>query len=285
MRKAAKYETIDGHRIIRCIYDMTIDPAKTTEAVSEAVKALPETEQARAVQIKIKAQTDKATAASIEAKEAQKKDDSKRADAANKDFQAAMSRIQAIEAELAPINAKIEAEKERLFYERTAYFAPAADEQPLTEAEAAGLAEKLAVLGAHEKLTVEGEAIPDYRDAEYWTKTGGQWAKAKIEHINIEPPAGAVLTSALTPEQQAEIAAQKDAERIAALTPEQKAAEIQAALDAAADEAARLEKRDQIQRAAEKSAEKSGTLTLKPPLDAAAWYAGKKAEIEAKYVS
>jgi hypothetical protein len=285
MRKAAKYETIDGHNIIYGFYDMTIDPAKTTEAVNEAAKALPEIAQARAVQVKIKAQTDKVMAAGREKLEAVGKGDTKRVETAEKDIQAATARIKAIEAELAPISAKIDAGKERLFYEKAAYFAPAANEQPLTEAEAKTIAEKLAALGEHGKLTVEGEVVPDWRGVEYWIKTGGQWAKAKIECINVEPPAGAVCGDALTPEQQAETATQHEAERITALTPEQKAAELQAALDAAADEAARLEKRDQIQRAAEKSSGESGTLALKPSFDATAWYTGKKTEIETKYAS
>ena len=149
-----------------------------------------------------------------------------------------------------------------------AYFPPGPGVLQVNGEEAAPLETKLAALTEREKLTLEGEVIPDNRGLEYWKQTGGVWVKTKIEDIDVALPAGSVLPEALTQAQQAEIANQQDAARIAALTPEQKTAEKQAALDALADEAARLEKRAQIQ----------GN-----DFDAAEWYAEHKTPIEAKY--
>jgi hypothetical protein len=76
------------------------------------------------------------------------------------------------------------------------------------------------------------------------------------------------LPADLTEAQRTEIAAQKEAKRIAALTPEAKETEKEARLDAAADEADRLERRAKIQG---------------KDFDTAAYYAEKQSEIEAKY--
>jgi hypothetical protein len=123
-------------------------------------------------------------------------------------------------------------------------------------------------LQQHQLLTDALEIIPDFRDVEYWLSEGSRWAKTKIKNIGVEVPEGAVLPDALTADQQAEIAVQNEADRIAALEPEAKAAEKQDRLDAAADEADRLSRRAQIQAKA---------------FDAAAWYGEQAEGIEAKY--
>jgi hypothetical protein len=123
-------------------------------------------------------------------------------------------------------------------------------------------------LGEHELLAANLQKVPCFKDVEYWLKTEGRWAKNKIEHIGQTVPQAAVLNDALTQAQREEIGAQREADRIAALDPEAKEAEKQARLDAAAVEADKLSRRATIR----------GT-----DFNAAAWYAGKEAEIEAKY--
>jgi hypothetical protein len=127
----------------------------------------------------------------------------------------------------------------------------------------------LATLGKHERLTLEGEIIPDWVGTKYHLKNGDTWTEAEIKAIGEALPVGAILPDDITAEQQAEIAAQKEAERIAALDPEAKEAEKQARLDALADEADRLSRRAQIQGA---------------EFDAIAWYQEHKSSVEAKYL-
>jgi hypothetical protein len=159
---------------------------------------------------------------------------------------------------------------DQLFEQYASYFPVKPGEKVLTSIEAANLKSNLARATDHEALTLTGELIPDQRGMEYHIKTAGAWARAQVDHIGDPLPDGAVLPDDLTAGQRAEIAAQAEAERIAALTLEQKDAEKQAALDAAADEAARLEKRAQIQG---------------KDFDPAAYYAVHQAEIEAKYTA
>jgi hypothetical protein len=127
---------------------------------------------------------------------------------------------------------------------------------------------KFDALGEHEWLAEDLEIVHDYRNSEYWRKANGRWGKSKIERLGETAPADAVLPDALTEAQSAEIAAQNEADRIAALTGEAKEAEKQTRLDAAADEADRLSRRAEIQGKS---------------FDITAWYAERRDEIEAKY--
>jgi len=112
--------------------------------------------------------------------------------------------------------------------------------------------EKLANLKSGEMLLSDNTIINDYRNKEYWIKNAGRWSKEKILTLGVNIPQGAVPVDDLQNEeyqfQREEITTQQEADRMSALTPEQKAQELQAALDNIADEAARLEKRAQIQR-------------------------------------
>ena len=138
----------------------------------------------------------------------------------------------------------------------------------LSEAEYAIHKSLFDALKEHQLLTEELEVIQDFRGAEYWQKANGRWGKHTIERLGETAPADAVLPDALTETQRSEIAAQNEAARISALEPDAKEAEKQARLDAAADEADRLSRRAEIQ----------GKV-----FSAAAWYAEKRDEIEAKY--
>ena len=122
--------------------------------------------------------------------------------------------------------------------------------------------------GKHRKFLTDGGYVADHRCCEYWIKRSGKWAKEKIEEIGVELPGGAVLQEDLTPEQREEIAGQQEAERIAAMPPEDREKAEEAALNALADEADRLERRYKIQG---------------KPFDAKAYYGEGAKKIGEKY--
>jgi hypothetical protein len=129
-------------------------------------------------------------------------------------------------------------------------------------------------LKEHQCLTEELEIIPDFRNTEYWEQLEGRWVKHKIEHIGETVPATAFLPDALTEAQRAEIAAQEQTDRIAALSPEEKEAEKQARIKAVIHEAV-IKKQE-----AELEAEVNDTpLTF----DSVAWSRERKSEIEVLY--
>jgi hypothetical protein len=270
MKKSASYQTIDGYDIVTAIRESTIDPAQTMKAVNALVEALPETAQVKSITAKIIAQQNimqeenaKATAkrlanpqADISAEEAR--------------HNQAKANIEVEEQNLKPVLDAINAARLSLFEEAALCFPPGPGEKHLSPAEEADLVPKWAALGKHEALTLTGDVIPFMQGAEYWEKDEetDRWAKTKIAVVGEALPDGAILPDSLTPGQRAEIAAQDESDRIAALNPEAKEAEKNARLDEAADEADRLSRRALIQGKS---------------FDAAAWYAEKQDGIEAKY--
>jgi hypothetical protein len=127
---------------------------------------------------------------------------------------------------------------------------------------------RLMALGEHEMLTLEDETIPNWVGTKYHLKTNGIWTEVEIADVGIAVPEGAAFPDALTKEQRKEIADQREAARIAALSPEARIKEKEAQLTALADEAIHLKERAHIQ----------GT-----EFDSVAWYQEHKASIEAKY--
>jgi hypothetical protein len=150
------------------------------------------------------------------------------------------------------------------------YPQPGPDELHVSDDEGTEIESKLASLEEHTRLTVQDEVVSDWIGVKYHLKVNGAWTEAEITDIGETPPEGFVLPEDLTKEQREEIAAQKETGRIAALTPEARAEELQARLDALADEADRLARRAQIQGKA---------------FDAAAWYQENKSPVELKYAS
>jgi hypothetical protein len=309
MKKSAHYKTIDGYRVINAIVEATSDPAATLEAVRLRVEALPETARAKAVAQKIIAQRNVVQAEAARAGDKRKADT--RADISAEEAKAAQAQanIAVLETELAPLTAAIEAAHLSLYEECAVYFEKDG-EKILTEAEEADMVPKLAAIQAeaervaaltpeqkaaekqarleaaadevdpvlslqgHAALTLEGEIIPDWRGTEYHIKTAGTWAKAKAEHIGEALPGGAVPSDALTDAQRSEIAAQAEAERVAALAPEERAAEKQARIKAVIREAVTRKQEADLE------AEVNGTPA---EFDPVTWVRERKNEIEAKY--
>jgi hypothetical protein len=268
VKKRASYQTIDGYDVITVIGEAASDPAATMEAVRLRIEALPETAQMKAITLKILAQQDVMREENAKAVAKRQANPASDVSAEEARHNQAKANVEVFEAELRPIAAAIEEARLSLYEECAVYFPAGTGEKLLSEAEEADLVPKHAALAEHEALTLSGEIIPDNRGEKYHLKTGGKWARGKVKHIGEELPEGAVLPADLAEAQRSEIAEQREAKRIAALTPEAKEAEKQTRLDNAADEAYRLEQRARIQRADFSSTD---------------WYAEKKAEIEEKY--
>lgn len=140
----------------------------------------------------------------------------------------------------------------------------------LTRQEEISLQEKIDALEEHQRLTEQGKIVPDYKNVEYWEKNtqSGRWSKQKIESIGVSIPEGIVYLDRLTADQQKEIAHQTERDRIAGLTIEQKAEELQRRLDALADEAIRLRERARLQ---------------KKEFDDIVWYEAEASKIQTEY--
>jgi hypothetical protein len=156
----------------------------------------------------------------------------------------------------------------KLINENLEYAPLEADENLVSDEEGDALQEKLSDLGEKEFLADDESIIKDYRGVKYWKKDGSRWVIDEVKKIGTTVPMGGVIESALTNEQQKEIATQKENERIAGLTLEQKMAEKEANITSVLNEA-RIKKEN-----AEIAEEE---------FDAKLWFKTKKAEIEEKY--
>ena len=156
---------------------------------------------------------------------------------------------------------------ENLFMSNLVYAKLGPEAELIDDQNAEMILAKLALQGKHQLLLDNDyEYIPDHRGTEYWIKKSGKWKQEKIEKLGISLPAGAVLQ--VSPEQQLEISNQKEVDRIAALTPEQKAEEKKNRLYALAREASRRAEDADF---------------LGETFDKKVWFVPKKAEIEALY--
>jgi len=160
-------------------------------------------------------------------------------------------------------------EIDRLFMDnlQPSKFGPEAD--IVEDSVAIKIQRKLDARGENCLLLVGGDYIADYRGAEYWIKESGKWEKERIEDVGIGLPVGAVLQENLSKEQQEEIFGQQEAERIAGLSPEEKAKEKSSRLHAIA--------RETIMKAEE--AELLGEM-----FDKQVWLQSEKVEIEKLYM-
>jgi hypothetical protein len=159
-------------------------------------------------------------------------------------------------------------EAERLYMDNLVYAKVGGEADLIGESEAAEIQQKLDGAGANRLLLDNGEYVADYRGMEYWIKQSGAWVKEQVGELGVSLPGGAVLQEDLTKEQQDEMAAQREDERIAGLTPEQKAEEKRSKLHALAREAITKEREAEL---------------LEEDFDTQAWLQPRREEIELLY--
>jgi hypothetical protein len=181
----------------------------------------------------------------------------------------------AIEEQIKNNPALAAASMETLFDAHVVYFTnPGPERKLISETEYADHKAKFDALGERQCLTEQLEAIPDFRNVEYWQKLDGRWGKHKIGHIGETVPNGAILSDALNAAQREEIADQERADLIAALSPEEKEQEKQAQIKAVIHEAAIKKQEAEIEAELD-----DAPLTFDP----VAWVRERKSEIEALY--
>lgn len=130
-----------------------------------------------------------------------------------------------------------EDEVENLYMENLVYARVGLEADLIDDELAEHLQNKLDKMKTHQLLSDSGEYIADYRGVEYWIKKSGKWRKEKIEKTGVDLPEEAVLQEDIKAEQQEEISAQQEIERIAALTPQEKENEKKTKLHTLAREA------------------------------------------------
>jgi hypothetical protein len=156
----------------------------------------------------------------------------------------------------------------KAYSENTVYSAPGPGLILLDNEDAVLQEFKFQNLTKAEKLLVSGKIIPDHTNAKYWQKTGDTWIEGSIEALGEALPPGGVFEEDLSSIQKAEIDAQKEQNRISALTQAEREAEVQSLLKNLASETLRLQELAELQG---------------EEFNKTAYYQAHKAEIELRY--
>ncbi len=279
--KTVLHRNEDGYEIVLGFRDAVADPVATFAKIQSKVLALPELAQCSSVKTKISAQMQIAADNWILSAQAEKSaaQAEKNGDASEKARclakaasylairNAALAAIPLLEDELKPLTDAFEQARAALFETNASYFTPGPGEYLLSDKDYTSLAAKFDSLAETEALLVDGSTVADYRGRAYWIK-GDSWEKGSIGRLGETLPSGALWDRDITEAQRAEIADGAEAERIAGLSTEERAAERSAVLQSIAQNAVNKKQVAEITGEA---------------FDAAAWYAEKKAEIERKY--
>jgi phosphoribosyl-AMP cyclohydrolase len=175
----------------------------------------------------------------------------------------------------------VEDKRRSLMETDAVYFEPRGAEKIISDEEADALQTQLDALSENEKLTVDSDIDPasaaaenDYRGGKYWSRSAeGVWTKTDITALGSEPPVDSIAEADLTADDWTEIREQLEQERIDAMTPEERQAEYDQQVAAAAATARQLRSEYEIQ----------GIEADQALADAQAWYNDKVAELRAKY--
>ena len=162
-----------------------------------------------------------------------------------------------------------EKEIEKLFLDNRVYCKVGPEADLVTDQAGEREREKLAESGANRLLLESGDYIADYRGTEYYLKDkSGTWGTAKIEDIGMEMPKNAVLERDITPVQREEINTQKEAVRIAALSPAERDQE---------------ERQKLLSLAREANQKAEDAELLGEEFDREEWFGARKTEMESIY--
>lgn len=222
------HTTIDGYEVMTGFGEATIDPVATFAVVTPILGATEEAKQLQAMNAQI--QDAHAHIADAEQKKA---DAYVRGD--NFTFQlmagqsaAYYAKVEDLQAQAVPLIQAQEAKKLVLMGEHAQYLSPTVGEMILDDAGYAKLSAAAAKASKTQKVCMDGTTVDDYRGVTFWTNDG-RWTKSMISDLGETVPSTGLLDSALTADQRTAIAAQDEADRVAALSPDARLAEAKAA--------------------------------------------------------
>jgi hypothetical protein len=275
--KTVLHGNVDGYEIVLGYSEATVDPVSTQIKVDALAQGIPESTPLDALKQKIAdrwAKLDQDFTALF--------NHSSQNLLSTGEMQwygpaksAAQLDVDALASQIAPLQAAVDAARAKIRAANTVYFPCGANEDAITDEQyaslkAAGdvLAAERDGLGADAQLLLNGGRVADYRKQTFWTLTGSTWTSRTISKLGDSPAAGEIADEDLTSDQRSQIQAQLEAARIAALTPDQKAAELAAVLSSLADQAVAMDAKASIQ----------GTAAT-----GKAWYASQAAIANGKY--
>ncbi|MBE3064775.1 MAG: hypothetical protein IMZ69_07120 [Spirochaetes bacterium] len=236
--KTIFHANIDGHEVVLGFGEAfgLIDPVATNIKIAPLLQKLPEQQQMNAVAQQINAARQAAGQAFALAEGARQRKDAATMARQNGEYQAKLLEIAELEKQLPPLVTAFEAARARIITENAAYTHPPQGESLIDDAQAATMQGKHAAAGPDRALLMTGEYVRDLRGRDFWLP--GPWRHMVIDKLGEDLPVGALMPDQLTDAQRSDISVQEETDRIAALTPEERAAEIDRVKAAALAQAA-----------------------------------------------
>ena len=212
-QKTVIYRDIDGYSVVAWFGDAAPDPRATAAVVNDMLLSLPELVAVN------KCKADMAEKALIA-------NDARSTDAEVKE---AVDAFNALNASLVALEAAYSAARDACWENNMQYCHPGQGEGFISDADFDTMVDKFNALAEGQKLLLDGTMVADNRGKTYWTKAKGTWTPTIVTALGQSIPASAVLETALTDTQKAEIGAQSEAARVSALSDADKLAEAVAA--------------------------------------------------------
>lgn len=248
--KTIFHATIDGKEVVLGFGDANgfIDPRATEIKIAPMLSALPETQQRQALEAELAALRTKAAIALNEASKNMPVvlPDGKVLSVGNQElmrkhngeYQMHLGSVAEAEKRIPSVVGAFETARAKLVVENAVYTHPKPGEDLMEDASYAEMAAKFATKGDGQALLLTGEYIADLRGRDFWLTS--PWRHMTVDKLGEDVPAGAIMPDQLTPAQLGEIATAQEAQRVAALTPEQLAAEVERAKASALTQAAQM---------------------------------------------
>jgi hypothetical protein len=271
--KTIIHANIDGQEIVLGFGEANgfIDPVATAIKVSPLLSAADETKQMQAVNVQVNAANQAAAQAYSLADQARLRGDIATMTRQNAEYQAKLIEIADLQKQLAPLVTAFEAKRAELTEANASYTHPPQGEDLIDEPQATDMTKKFMAKSKTQQLLLTGDYVTDLRGKDFYLP-GPPWKHMVIDTLGEELPAGAITEDILTTDQRTQIAAQEEADRVAALSPADKASEAAAAQQAAKNAVTQVQ------------AEVTAGITAKSALDSAvAAYKTQLAVINSKY--
>ncbi|KPK92399.1 hypothetical protein AMJ80_06660 [bacterium SM23_31] len=227
------YREIKGYNIITGFGKLSIDPAETKKAIApliaedSRIKRIGDLTTHASTVRKAIAEIMKVVRVRIPAVPNRKE---------TGQLEKYAEQIRGIESELVDIEAYRKKRIEQLTRERPVYFEPTRYEIAKTDEEIQRLSEEKGALHPAFLLDVDGNHIPNFTGRVFWVYDDGIWEKATYD-FGEQPPVVAIEEKDLNAAQRAEISQQLEAQRVQALTVQEKEAEKARAVNELANKA------------------------------------------------
>ena len=250
--KTYYHANYNGHEIVLGFGNALgfINPVATWAKIDALLAATDKAKQKQAVEVQMGQRGSELRLLLQQAQAAFQSGDQVAAKRADLAAQMKQAEFDDLAVQLVPLVAAFEAKKRELFDAHTEYAHLPAGEDLINDDQHDTMKAAFDALPKGKALKADGTLVTDLRGRVAWTQK--PWTRVEVTNVGVDLPKGAIPDESLTDDQRAGIAVQVEADRVAALSDDERKAEADAAKQAALAQAA--SKRSELEIAGAKDA-------------------------------